>query len=1179
MLCFILISLLSLSSTARAFEPVVAFTEWENQAYCPDGTNSGCSTIGNTKATFTMVNAEETSQFTIAQLKGIGQNVGCYISAGSFYSYSASASDLDETVKGNPVNPDSDSLELWFDITLWQEEIKPYMKAMIEQAAANGCDAILFDKLNCYANNCTVIERPQNVLELHQIQYSKWLAQTAHDVDVAAGLGSNADQVADLVNFFDFALSPDCMAVGNCANYRPFVQQNKAVFGTEVGVKTQDDALAVCKSALNLGMAWLYTTPNTQDNWVACNEIQMTCINNGWGCPTPLVPSLSYSQGVCLDNVCTDEVCCANAPQCALAVTCPAIREPLSDFAIRTCSGERCELSDCCQAPTCVASNVICDKTRSPGPKFNYDRIKCPGDFCTVEDCCEASLTCDAFECPPETSTIIDQPEQKQCADQVGGCTTTDCCKPLPKCWEQINDCGEQIPAADYATKTCATEVCDPAECCASVFFMYEDGPEPGAFYQSPSPRGTPMPSPSPEVVWEVPDVTEVKGLWSSWGACSAECNGGVQYRVCSQRISGACGDGLAWKNCNEFECSQVIAQPTPSANSNTNNNNTSNSDTPAFTLPTAPLVPGSVEQPVDGAWSDWSPCSQSCGSGIRQRACNNPSALNGGAYCTGISIESCNIFTCGSGGFEAILPNAGNTDTDGSTVVNPTLKPLDNACTNQLLNNCDANAICETVNGTSFKCTCRPGFTGTGELCSDTTAPIMRCPERLYESAPLGQPGTMIPFTQLITAVDNGNLAGEVECNMDSGAFFGIGLTDVTCQVSDLSGNIATCTFPIVVVKPDAALATAIVSVGTTVTPAPSPVSSNPTAVNSPVASLVPVVPTTIELPPGRTSAPVPVSPAATIPVLSPSSIPASPSQVPVPVSPSPAAASSSPCVPTTVPCPAGNSGVYTVPCTSAGVQGELEGECVACEEGNYCVNGVQTQCPSDAYAAKMGQQACLPIPDGYFCLDTGVSVAGLDERALSITSGNQPSPTGCTAITQCPAGFACQQGKVATCGSARSLYQDAQGQATCKVFNPAELVCEDSTAEQCTKVVSKFTLAAGEMMYPNQRVLQSNCGHTFKIGEDGNLVAYYQDTPYWDAGTNDMGQSPYLHMKVDGNLEEWVSTRNEPLWQTNTADPRGTKPFSFMLLDSGNLVVVDGIGIIKWQTNVLKGPCIPDY
>lgn len=64
--------------------------------------------------------------------------------------------------------------------------------------------------------------------------------------------------------------------------------------------------------------------------------------------------------------------------------------------------------------------------------------------------------------------------------------------------------------------------------------------------------------------------------------------------------------------------------------------------------------VPYTVFFPVNGGWSLWSeysPCSVTCGSGtkVRMRTCTNPIPENNGAECTGVRVEtqSCDMGPC----------------------------------------------------------------------------------------------------------------------------------------------------------------------------------------------------------------------------------------------------------------------------------------------------------------------------------------------------------------------------------------------------------------------------------------------------------------------------------------------------------------------------------------------------
>merc|ERR1712112_321304 len=113
-----------------------------------------------------------------------------------------------------------------------------------------------------------------------------------------------------------------------------------------------------------------------------------------------------------------------------------------------------------------------------------------------------------------------------------------------------------------------------------------------------------------------------INGHWSEWGECSKTCGGGTKTRTCTNPApahGGAdCEPGYGpgvTDSCNTDSC--------PSG-------------------------------PINGHWSEWGPCSKTCGGGTKTRTCTNPAPAHGGADCEagygpGVT-DSCNTDNCPSG-------------------------------------------------------------------------------------------------------------------------------------------------------------------------------------------------------------------------------------------------------------------------------------------------------------------------------------------------------------------------------------------------------------------------------------------------------------------------------------------------------------------------------------------------
>ena len=148
-----------------------------------------------------------------------------------------------------------------------------------------------------------------------------------------------------------------------------------------------------------------------------------------------------------------------------------------------------------------------------------------------------------------------------------------------------------------------------------------------------------------------------INGGWSDWGTCSLTCGGGTQTRACTNptpQFGGNECTGDFQRACNEWDCEGSCP------------------NTCGYLGGIMPDGFGGTLTceatnycPIDGGWSIWGECSQTCGGGTQSRTCTNPFPQFGGANCSGVTSQACNTnpcpFVCGNGILEG--PSVGGTE------------------------------------------------------------------------------------------------------------------------------------------------------------------------------------------------------------------------------------------------------------------------------------------------------------------------------------------------------------------------------------------------------------------------------------------------------------------------------------------------------------------------------------
>ncbi len=177
---------------------------------------------------------------TVAALHSRGQSVVCYISVGSWEDWRPDRDQFPAEVIGKKYAGWPG--ENWLDIRRI-DLLAPIMRARFDECQAKGYDGLEPDNIDGYLNDTGFPLTYQD-----QLAYNLWLAEEAHSRGLSIGLKNDAEQVADLLPYFDWALTESCFAEGWCEQMEPFVATGKPVFAaeyTDTGVSLDE----VCEQA------------------------------------------------------------------------------------------------------------------------------------------------------------------------------------------------------------------------------------------------------------------------------------------------------------------------------------------------------------------------------------------------------------------------------------------------------------------------------------------------------------------------------------------------------------------------------------------------------------------------------------------------------------------------------------------------------------------------------------------------------------------------------------------------------------------------------------------------------------------------------------------------------------------------------------------------------------------
>ena len=197
----------------------------------------------------------------IRQLQDEGRRVICYFSAGSFEDFRLDATEFLPGELGTTLDGFAD--ERWVDIR--SQNVRRIMLARLDLAVQKGCDGVEPDNVAAFDDDTGF-----DFTGTDQLAYNRFIANAAHERDLAVGLKNDLQQIEDLVDYYDFSVNEQCHEFDECATLQPFIDAGKPVFNAEYVERFVNDTVqreTMCQSARGAGLHTLVLPLDLDDSF------------------------------------------------------------------------------------------------------------------------------------------------------------------------------------------------------------------------------------------------------------------------------------------------------------------------------------------------------------------------------------------------------------------------------------------------------------------------------------------------------------------------------------------------------------------------------------------------------------------------------------------------------------------------------------------------------------------------------------------------------------------------------------------------------------------------------------------------------------------------------------------------------------------------------------------------
>ena len=203
----------------------------------------------------------DSSEQLIYELQATGKKVICYFSAGTYEDWRIDADQFEPEDLGDSL--DDWPGERWLDIR--SENVRSIIKNRLDLAKQKGCDGVDPDNVDGYANNSGF-----TITLNEQVVFNRFIANEAHLRNLSVGLKNGLDQIAFLVDYYDFSINEQCFEYSECDKLEPFINNGKPVLNVEYKheyVNDTDVRNELCNESLNLQFSTLILPLDLDDSF------------------------------------------------------------------------------------------------------------------------------------------------------------------------------------------------------------------------------------------------------------------------------------------------------------------------------------------------------------------------------------------------------------------------------------------------------------------------------------------------------------------------------------------------------------------------------------------------------------------------------------------------------------------------------------------------------------------------------------------------------------------------------------------------------------------------------------------------------------------------------------------------------------------------------------------------